>query len=236
MKNKLKVLLKKIRTLRRNTYELFGISKYSMPALNDLDEKLAKYLNFNNGFFIEVGGNDGYSQSNTYYLEKFLGWKGILVEGIPELYNQCKKERKKSSVYNCALVSNDFPDSYVEMHYAGLMSVVENSLKSSEKQQDHLESGLKIQKIDKAYTVKVPTSTLESILDDLPNLPPINFFSLDVEGYELDVLKGMNIIKYQPQYILIESGNLDEIQSFLSPYYEMIDKLSYHDYLYKLKS
>ena len=115
----------KIKHLRRNIYEWFGNPKYSRPGLNELDLKLEKYLNFKNGFFIEVGANDGYAQSNTYYLEKFLGWRGILVEGIPELYQKCKRIRTKSFVYNCALVSKDFSDSVVEMHYANLMSVVE---------------------------------------------------------------------------------------------------------------
>lgn len=73
---------KNLRNIRRKIYESFGNPKYSRPALNDLDSKLEKYLNFQNGFFIEVGGNDGYKQSNTYYLEKFLGWRGILVEAI----------------------------------------------------------------------------------------------------------------------------------------------------------
>ena len=40
------------------------------PALNGLDNKLEGYLNYKNGFFIEAGANDGYSQSNTNYLEK----------------------------------------------------------------------------------------------------------------------------------------------------------------------
>ena len=37
---------------------------------NDLDIKLEKYLNFSNGFFIELGAHDGITQSNTYYYEK----------------------------------------------------------------------------------------------------------------------------------------------------------------------
>ena len=118
-----------LRIFRRNIYEFFGSPKYSRPALHELDRKLEKYLDFKNGFFIEVGGNDGYTQSNTYYLERILGWRGILVEGIPNLYEKCKRTRKQSSVYNSALVSPDFTDDFVEMHYANLMSVVEGSLK-----------------------------------------------------------------------------------------------------------
>ncbi len=227
---------RKLKVLRKNTYEFFGSKKYSRPALYDLDIKLEKYLNFNSGFFIEVGGNDGYSQSNTYYLERYLEWNGILVEGIPELYNDCKRERKKSSVYNCALVSSDFSESHVEMHYANLMSVVNNSLKNPEEQLKHLESGRKADKISRPYSIKVPAVTLESILDSFPSLPKIDFFSLDVEGYELDVLKGMNLEKYRPNYILVEARFFNEIYSFLSYHYEMIEQLTHHDYLFKLKS
>jgi len=58
---------------------------------------------------------------------------------------------------------------------------------------------------------------------------------LDVEGYEIDVLKGLNIKKYKPKYILVEARFLDEVNKFLSPYYDMIDKMTYHDYLYMLR-
>lgn len=51
-------------------------------SLNGLDEKLAPYLNFKGGIFIEAGANNGIRQSNTYYLEAVRGWKGILVEPV----------------------------------------------------------------------------------------------------------------------------------------------------------
>ncbi|ABA20667.1 Methyltransferase FkbM [Trichormus variabilis ATCC 29413] len=222
--------------LRRNIYESFGNSKYSKPGLNNLDKKLENYLNFRNGFFIEVGANDGYRQSNTYYLEKFLGWHGILVEGIPSLYKECKRIRNNSSVYNCALVAPDFPDSFVQMHYANLMSVVENSLKNKESQYEHIQRGLELQKIQQSYGIQVPAKTLESILDKFAELPQIDFLSLDVEGYELDVLKGINLVKYQPKYILVEARFFEEINLYLSFNYDLIDQLSHHDYLYRLKS
>lgn len=225
MKNKLK-------TFRRGLFEFFGNPKYSRPALFDIDQKMEKFLNFKNGFFIEVGGNDGYRQSNTYYLEKFLGWQGILVEGIPDLYEKCRCLRKKSTVYNYALISNKSKDDFVEMHYANLMPVVEGSLKSEEAQKKHIEKGILKQKLRESYTVKVPTRTLSSILDEYPNLPQVDFMSLDVEGYELSVLEGLNIEKYRPTYILVESKFFDDINSFLTPFYELVEQVTHHDYLY----
>jgi hypothetical protein len=63
---------------RRPLYEFFGSDRLSHLALNNLDHKLKKYLNFENGTFIEAGGNDGPSQSNTYWFERFRGWRGML--------------------------------------------------------------------------------------------------------------------------------------------------------------
>ena len=206
-----------LRKLLRQIYEFgnFGNFKYSKPSLNNLDDKLAKYLNFKDGFFIEVGANDGYSQSNTYYLEKILKWQGVLIEAIPELYEKCKKQRKKAYVYNCALVASDYKESTIDVHFANLMSVVEGSRKIPEEQNKHIADGLKIQNLKKSYTVRVPARTLESILDELTQPLKIDFFSLDVEGYELNVLKGLNLEKYKPAYILVEATFFNEVNSFL---------------------
>ncbi|MCJ8281793.1 MAG: FkbM family methyltransferase [Rivularia sp. ALOHA_DT_140] len=57
------------------------------------------------------------------------------------------------------------------------------------------------------YTVKVRARTLTSILDEA-NVKKIDFFSLDVEGFELNALKGLDFNKYQPEFMLIEC--LDE--------------------------
>jgi len=207
------------------------------PALNDLDRKLEKYLNFRNGFYIEVGANDGYSQSNTYYLEKKRGWTGLLVEGIPELYEECKRNRPRSVVRHCALVSKNSLYDTVTMHYANLMSVVEGALRTENEQARHLSTARKIQNLTRHYSIQVPARPLEAILDELVLPSEIDFFSLDVEGCELDVLQGMNLNKYRPIYILVEARFFDEIDSFLlEKQYRLVSKLTYHDYLYERKS
>jgi len=52
-------------------------------GLNNLDEKLEKYLNFDNGYFVELGANNGVHQSNTLYFEKYRGWRGGIDRANP---------------------------------------------------------------------------------------------------------------------------------------------------------
>ena len=65
--------------------------KCSIFGFSNLDNKLSKYLNYKNGFYIELGANDGVFASNTYYLQKKLNWNGILIEPSPNLFTRCKK-------------------------------------------------------------------------------------------------------------------------------------------------
>ena len=74
-------------------------SKY--VSINNLDKKIECYLNFDNGYFVELGANDGISQSNSYYFEKYRGWKGVLVEPIPHNYLKCLKNRSKNTQVFC---------------------------------------------------------------------------------------------------------------------------------------
>ena len=64
-------------------------------GLNSLDKKLLEYLNFKDGFYIECGAYDGLNQSNTWYFEKELNWKGILIEPNKKIFkilkNNCLK-------------------------------------------------------------------------------------------------------------------------------------------------
>lgn len=227
-------LRNKYHRFRRKVFEMFGSEVYSRPSLNNIDKKLEHYLAKKNGFFIEVGANNGFAQSNTYYLERFKQWQGILIEPIPELYKQCVKERANSQVFNCALVSNNFQDSYVTMKYSGLMSLVAGVFNNKEQEEKHIQGGMKCQKNIVTYEIRVPARTLTSILEEC-HIDRIDFLSLDVEGFELEVLKGLNFKKYKPNYLLIETEEYEMIISYLESYYQYVDNLTHHDYLFKRK-
>ena len=71
-----------------------------LPDLNpNLNPNLNLYQvmdllgNMRNGTFVKIGGNDGLSTTNTYHLERCLGWQGLLIEGHPENFNKMVKAR-----------------------------------------------------------------------------------------------------------------------------------------------
>ncbi len=203
----------------------------SDPARFGLDTKIAAYLP-ERGFFIEAGANDGYSESNTYGLQK-KGWNGILIEPIPTLYAQCVKERSGAHLFNCALVSSEDTRDVVTMHYGNLMSFIEGALSPHEAEK-HLAKAAHF--FGDSYTVAVPARTLTSILDEI-HPPSIDFLSLDIEGYEAEALKGLDFSKYRPTYMLIEHRDVARriaVEQTINPYYALLEQLTPKDYLYKV--
>jgi len=213
---------KTLKNNRRKVSEFFGIHKYSKLGLNGMDDKLAKYLNFRNGFFVEAGACDGLFQSNTYYLEKALGWDGILIEPILRQYQQCWKNRNVNCLH-FALGNQKQSGCYIKLSFSGAMSVAENSYLDKEK---HVSEGLKVQRIQDTYSEFCKVSTLSEIIGNRH----VDFLSLDIEGGELDALKGLGDADID--YILVETDKPDEVQKLI-PDYEFIDKLTFHDYLFK---
>ena len=186
-------------------------------ALNQLDKKMLEFINYENGYFIECGANDGVDQSNTWYFEKILNWSGVLIEPLNKQFKELKKNRsKKNKFFNMALCSSESNNT---------MILEDNDLTSSTSKQNN--------KTVKSNTESVQSTTLTKILDEVsaPNL--IDFFSLDVEGFEDQVIKGINFNKYNFKYFLIETKNEKVINFLFNKNYVLIKKLSYHDLLFK---
>ena len=200
-------------------------------GVGDMDKKIIeKYLNYENGFYLEIGGNDGITQSNTANLELFRNWSGMLVEPIYYKYRLMKDFRKKSICVNACVSDKD--GEIVKFNDVNLMSFVESARKSEEADEFWMSEGEKCQNIIRSsYTLE--TIMLQTLLEK-HNITNIDFFSLDVEGYELQVLQGLNFNNVRPKYILIECTHTDEIFSFMNENkYEMIEFYNNNDYLFK---
>lgn len=129
-----------------------------------------------NGTFIELGAFNGIRYSNTKFFEDTLGFNGILIEPIPEIFQDLQKNRRNCFTYNFAISNSDkkFIDFIGNDPSSGIPE------KMAKKAMDVWHSN------DKKY--KVRTNTLSSLIKK-SGLKYIDILSIDVEGGELEVLK-----------------------------------------------
>jgi hypothetical protein len=146
------------RRARRVARETRGDDRLSRPALHGIDVKLDAIIDREGGFFVEAGAHDGFTQSNTYWLERFRGWHGLLVEPMPELVAEARLSRPAATIVQCALVSADDPRKQLRMHFGDLMSMADGARES-----DWAELGIVMGWRD-PYELDVDASTLSSLL------------------------------------------------------------------------
>jgi len=56
-----------------------------------------------NGYYLEIGGSDGYTANNTYALEKFHNWKGVSIEINEKRHSKSWISRTNSIIWDSAL-------------------------------------------------------------------------------------------------------------------------------------
>ncbi len=212
----------------------YRLIRRSYFAQSSLDKKLKTYIDYSSGYFVELGANDGFTASNTLYFEIKKNWRGILIEPSPNLFLSCVhyRNREGNKIYCNACVPFDYTKKYVDIDYAYLMSVSSDLEKDIP---DDFIDNAKLQLGDHYKDLRFGSiaRTLSSILDESNAPETIDLLSLDAEGAELAILRGIDFNKYKFKFMLIESRSIDRLSEFLFKHgYKKIDQLSHHDYLF----
>jgi len=134
------------------------------------------------GTFLELGAIDGVVFNNTKFFEDNMGFsKGILIEPYIDAYNKLIKNRPNSYNFNYAIHST--LDEVVILRHWKHHAVTCVKSESTE--------GFRKRWHRKSKEILVPATTLSSIISRT-DIEYIDFWTLDVEGPELECLRSMN--------------------------------------------
>jgi|SRR5271157_778350 len=170
------------------------------------------------GTMLEAGAGDTNAISmSKAFREK--GWRTICVEPNPVLAESHRKENNE--IYQYALSDNISTDVDFEICGNIAQALSFSALK------------IKYPGATNISVIKVNVTTINWLLEYL-KIEKIDFVSLDVEGWELEAMKGFNTDIYQPKIILLE--NLKRQDSYTkymkSIGYNLIHNLDYN-YIYQ---
>tara|TARA_B100000287_G_scaffold334519_1_gene319857 strand:+ start:256 stop:930 length:675 start_codon:yes stop_codon:yes gene_type:complete len=147
-----------------------------------------KYLNIKNGFFVDVGCFHP-SRLNNTYLMYLKGWRGINIDMNEISIKLFNLVRPGDTNINCAVSEKEGEVSFYTKK--------ELFMSASLKQSDELKIIKKIQ--SKKLTNIINSSKFKS--------KPIDFLSVDCEGFDLEVIKTLDFKLYSPKLICIEIPN-----------------------------
>ncbi|MEO5623766.1 MAG: FkbM family methyltransferase [Dokdonella sp.] len=204
-------------------------------GLDDIDRKLEKHLPHRDGFFVELGAADGINQSNTLYFERYKGWKGVLVEPTPHNYLLCRRNRSRETKIFCnACTSFDYPEKFVPVVYSNLMTTPVGLESDIPEPLSHAESGKNLLEAEEdVFMFGAVARPLNTILVESSAPKLIDFLSLDVEGAEIEVLKGIDHETFRFKYMVIENRSKDKLVPFMESIgYELVDQISGRDFLF----
>lgn len=163
-----------------------------------VETELIKYFftNQTNGTFVDVGANHPIEHSQTYELE-CLGWRGLLIEPLPD-YCELLRKSRKSTVIQLGCSSEENHNKILQITVAGALSTLESNL---------VDTRLKSNDV-----INIETRTLNSILSDNNIEPGFDFLSIDIEGHEMEMFKGFDITKWKPKLVLIEDHVINHLK------------------------
>lgn len=160
------------------------------------DIQLHKLIKSNSpGAYVDIGCWHPIKASNTYFFY-LRGWKGICIDPNPELKSIFKKYRKNDVFVNAAI-----SDIEKKLNYYSLKEPYDsmNTVNIDFIKHDNLEDEIK-------SIVEIPSLSLKRVLDqNLLKTDRLDFFDIDVEGFDIEVLKSNDWKKYRPKIIMIES-------------------------------
>ncbi|UMY15561.1 FkbM family methyltransferase [Methylobacterium organophilum] len=167
------------------------------------------------GFYVDVGAHHPKRLSNTYLLYK-KGWRGINIEGAPNLIKLFEIERPED--INIPAFVSDKSESVV---FNRFNDTAVNTISAEKK-------AFYASRWDIVSSEQITTRPLRELLDEhMPSGRTIDLLSVDVEGVDLKVLQGNDWNRYRPRLVIVEAENLDLMRAADHPIVAFLGQQGY---------
>lgn len=176
---------------KRYEYDFLELVKLSKSQTKQ-DLFAISELNFKkNGFFVDIGASDGFTLSNTYLLEKFFNFNGILAEPNPHQIKKIRKIREAKFVEKCVWSKSNEKLEFID---AGDLSTIDQFY-DQDKWSYMRENKPKF---------TVDTISLLDLLSQNNAPKMIDYLSIDTEGSEYEILSNHDFSKFSFSIITVE--------------------------------
>ena len=174
---------------------------YSQCGEDLIISHLFRVIGIDDPMYLDLGAHHPTYLSNTYYFYE-NGSSGVCIEADPSLIGAFNNLRKRDSIINCGVGTQDTNADFY------LMS--SSTLNTFSKEEAQRYSSYGNQRIEKVINVDVKTVNfiIESYCNRCPDL-----VSLDVEGLDYLILQDFNFAKFRPSVFCIETLSYTENHS-----------------------
>lgn len=191
-------------------------------------------------YFIEFGATDGVNWSNTFLLEKYFNWNGILCEPARVYHERIKQNRKCNIDTRCVYSESRLKIEFCETQDSNDSHKISSPELSTIKEYINSKDwALKVGK-QNSINYKVETISLNDLLLFYNAPKNIGYLSIDTEGSELDILSNFDFNSYKISIISVEHNsnisNRNKINSLLTKngYTRIFDDIFGADDIYML--
>ena len=218
--------------------------KLYTPKPNSVEAFMDLISKGNDDFFVfQVGANDGMTHDPLHKFIKRDGWKGILMEPQPYVFNtflsKVYKKDQGITAINAAIGEKDgeatlFKISFSNERWATGLARFDRTLLEQLIKEGRLDKKIKKSrakppenKADWISEEVIAMRSPHSIFRDY-NVKTIDLLMIDTEGFDFEVIKLINLDKVLPKAIVFEDMHLSE-----SDYNDCKIMLSKHNYSFK---
>ncbi|MBT8534598.1 FkbM family methyltransferase [Polynucleobacter paneuropaeus] len=173
-----------------------GRISFSQEGEDLILARIFESLGVKKGFFVDIGAHHPYRFSNTYYFYR-RGWAGINIDPRPGTKKLFNFFRPRDITIECGISSIESSLTYYSFN--------EPALNTFSREEAHSKKSSKYKVINE---IQISVTTLKKVLDGhLPMGAQIDFMSIDVEGFDYEVMYSNDWLKYRPTIIAIELLN-----------------------------